>query len=148
MALYEFDLFTLLDKHSPLLPHSLSLLPKGVWIILSKQNTMTEYRCYFDDCLHVVLQCRPELSNWNEMSWLENKFLDYPAISRMFHSSEARGCFQGTFLALKEQDYYYRDRDGRTQPTSCSCYGNTPFKSLDPNYHTSKHIKTVPTVAE
>lgn len=34
---------------------SLPILPsKRVWMILSKQNTKTECRCYFDYCLHVV----------------------------------------------------------------------------------------------
>lgn len=34
---------------------SILILPYSqVWLLLSKQNTMTEYRCYFDYCLHVV----------------------------------------------------------------------------------------------
>lgn len=50
------------------------------------------------------------------MSRSKKNVLDSPAISKVFHSSEARGCFQGTFLALREQECYHGDIDGRTHP--------------------------------
>lgn len=103
LALYEFDSFTLLEKHLPLLPHSLSLLPKGVWIILSEPNTMTEYRCYFDDCLCLVLQCYPtrvKCPGQRRNFWTIQPSLTYSLPQKL------EGVSREHFWHKREQDYY------------------------------------------